>query len=152
MKFTINKKLAVQLISIVCAILIITPVCNAGIKTDNIKTDSLKKFSGSKEKIENFKSSLGGTEYWALLVGVGVYLNHPDQDRPSMLKVVDDLREVLLNSPLWEEDHIHVLKGAKATTRNLIRELFWLIKNEDKNDMSLIYITTHGSPIKNNNE
>ena len=146
MKPTINKKLAIQLVSIVCAILIIAPVCNAGIKTDNTK-----KISESKEKIENYKASMGGTEYWALLVGVGVYLNHPNQDRPSMLEAVDDLQEVLLNSPLWEADHIHVLKGAKATTRNLIRELFWLIRNEDKNDMSLIYITTHGGPIKDKN-
>lgn len=149
MKFNINKKLAVQLISIVCTILIITPACNAGIKTDDINMRSKKNISGIKEKNENLKLTMGGTEFWALLVGVGVYYNHPEKNRPSMLEAVDNLHEVLLNSPLWSEDHIHVLKGTEATLWNLIRELIWLIRNEDKNDMSLIYITTHGSPLKN---
>jgi len=90
----------------------------------------------------------GGTEYWALLVAVGVYYNHPEQDRPSMLVAVDNLHDVLLSSPLWDEDHIHVLKGDEATSRNLIKELIWLIQSEDSDDMSLIYLTTHGSPLK----
>lgn len=142
MKLTRNKKIAVQLMSILCAILIITPVCNAGIKADDNKIDI-------KEKIKNLKSTWGGTEFWALLIGVGVYENHPDEDRPSMLRAVDDFREVLLNSPLWSNDHIHTLKGEQATMRNLIKELFWLIRSDDKNDMTLIYITTHGGPLKN---
>ena len=56
MKLINNKKLAVQIISVVCIILIITPACNAGLKTDNIKMES-------KENNENFEPSLGGTEY-----------------------------------------------------------------------------------------
>jgi hypothetical protein len=152
MKFIINKKLTVQLISIACVTLIITPVCNAGVKTDDVKTESKKKISGINEKIEKFNPTNRGTEYWALLVAVGVYLNHPSQNRPSMLEAVDNLHEALLDSPLWSEDHIHILKGEEATMRNLIRELIWLILKEDKNDMSLVYITTHGYPLKNEDD
>ena len=37
-----------------------------------------------------------GTEYWALLVAVGVYAENPEQDRPLMLEEVDDLYDLLL--------------------------------------------------------
>ena len=98
----------------------------------------------------NKKSSYGNeqTEYWALLFAVGVYKNNPHQNRPSMLRAVDDLEEVLLNSPQWQSDHIHKVTASEATGRRLIQELMWLIKNEDKDDMSLIYLTTHGTPLK----
>jgi hypothetical protein len=88
------------------------------------------------------------TEYWALLFAVGVYRNHPDQDRPSMLEAVDNLYNILISTPEWQEDHIHVVKGIHANGQNLFKELIWLIQNEDENDMSLIYLTTHGSPLK----
>ncbi len=143
MKNIINKKLAIQLISVVCVSLIIAPVCNAGIK-HNISTD---RNYDDHQIIENYKPT-GGTEFWALLVAVGVYENHSESDRPSMLEAVDNLHNVLVKSPLWEEDHIHVLKAENATLKNLIKELIWLILRVDKNDMSLVYITTHGSPAK----
>jgi hypothetical protein len=150
MKSNVNKKLAVQLLSIVFIILIITPVCNAGIKNYKILPGSNYNDHRLSKNIEIFDDyePTGGTDFWALLVAVGVYENHPDSNRPSMLEAVDNLYDVLLDSPLWNEKHIHVLKAENATLQNLIKELLWLIKNEDKNDMSLIYITTHGSPLK----
>jgi hypothetical protein len=104
------------------------------------------------EDISNFNNYEfnKGTEYWALLVAVGIYYNNPDQNRPSMLDAVDNLYSSLLDSPNWQSDHIHVLKGGQATTFNLIRELIWLIRNEDKDDYSLVYITTHGGPLRKN--
>ena len=89
-----------------------------------------------------------GTEYWALLFAVGVYKNNPHQNRPSMLISADNLYEVLINSPQWQADHIHKVTASEATGRRLIQELIWLIQNEDSDDMSLIYLTTHGSPLK----
>ena len=91
------------------------------------------------------------TEYWALLFAVGIYKNHSNQNRLSMLEAADDFYNTLLNYPQWDEDHIHIIKGDQATGKNLIRELLWLIQNEGKNDMSLIYLTTHGSPLMDQN-
>lgn len=145
MKIIANRKFAVQLISILCVTLIIIPVCDAGVKTQLDKKEVTK----INKRIENFDLNSEGTEYWALLVAVGIYYNNPNANRPSMLEAVDNLYDVLLDSPLWEEDHIHVLKGEEATMRNLIKGLIWLILKEDRNDMSLIYITTHGSPLLN---
>ena len=91
------------------------------------------------------------TEYCALLFAGGVYKNHSNQNRLSMLEAVDDLYNTLIKYPQWNEDHIHIIKGDQATGNNLIRELLWLIQNEGENDMSLIYLTTHGSPLKDQN-
>ncbi len=88
------------------------------------------------------------TTYWALIFAVGVYLNNPDQDRPSMLEAADDLYNTLLASPLWKTENIHKVTGSQATGQSLIRELRWLIKNTDNDDMVLIFLTTHGSPLR----
>ena len=148
MKLTLKKGISALVISIIFVALIVAPVCNAGVKT--INTVSKKKALEIKEKMDDCKSTQG-TEYWALLVAVGVYYKHPKQNRPSMLEAVDDLYDVLIDSPQWQPDHIHMLKGSQATCRNLIEELIWLIQNEDSDDMSLVYITTHGSPLKDKN-
>jgi hypothetical protein len=63
------------------------------------------------------------TEYWALLFAVGIYKNHSNQNRLSMLEAADDFYNTLLNYPQWDEDHIHIIKGDQATGKNLIREL-----------------------------
>jgi hypothetical protein len=88
------------------------------------------------------------TEYWALLFAVGVYKNHPDQNRPSMLEAVEDLYDVILDSPQWQEDHIHKVTASDATLGRLIQELIWLIQNVDNDDMVIVYLTTHGSKLK----
>jgi hypothetical protein len=88
-----------------------------------------------------------GTEYWALLIGVGVYGDSIDEHRPSMLSEVDDLYDVLLESSSWSADHIKVIKGEDATVPNIIRGLRWLDKKDDRDDISLVYISTHGAPL-----
>lgn len=139
-----NMKFTLLIISIICVALVVSPICNAGLNKKGITNRvGLPRISNNQEAL--------GTEYWALLFAVGVYKNNPDQDRPSMLEAVDNLYDVLVDSPQWQPDHIHVVKGSQATGKNLIRELIWLIQSEDSDDMSLIYLTTHGSPLRNKN-
>jgi hypothetical protein len=133
------------LISFILVGVIFTPICNSTIIKVNEKQISKTLINPKKPEIGQ------GTEFWALLVAVGVYYNHPDQDRPEMLDSVDFLYDTLLDSPnYWQADHIHVLKADQATTYNLIKELIWLIRHEDKDDYSLVYITTHGFPLTRN--
>jgi len=87
------------------------------------------------------------TEYWALLVGVGVYAENPEQNRPDMILEVDDLYAQLLQSDWWSEDHIKVITGEDATVVNIIAGLRWLDRMEDSNDISLVYLSTHGFPL-----
>lgn len=93
----------------------------------------------------------GDTEYWALLFAVGIYKNNPDKDRPSMLTAVDNLYDTLLSYNEWSPMHIHKVKGVEATGYRLIHEFLWLYQNVDRNDLILIYLTTHGSPIYDTN-
>lgn len=97
------------------------------------------------------KKNKESTDYWALIFAVGVYKNHPNENRPSMIESADDIYDTLLKYPNWDEDNIHIVKGIEATGQNFIKEFMWLMQNEDSNDMSLIYITTHGSPLKDQN-
>ncbi len=92
-------------------------------------------------------STFNDTEYWALLIAVGVYANHPEQNRPSMLEEVENMRNLLLVSEHWKEDHIKVIKGEDATMWNIFKGLLWLNKMDDKDDFSLVYITTHGGQL-----
>lgn len=87
------------------------------------------------------------TEYWALLVAVGVYAENPEQNRPDMLLEVDDLYSLLLESDWWSEDHIKVIKGEDATVLNIIAGLRWLDRMEDNNDISVVFFSTHGFPL-----
>jgi hypothetical protein len=96
---------------------------------------------------EASQSSNDETEYWALLVAVGVYADNPEEDRPDMQMEVDDFHSVLLQSDWWSEDHIKVLKGEDATITNIISGLRWLDKMEDSNDISVVYLSTHGFPL-----
>jgi hypothetical protein len=97
------------------------------------------------------ENNIESNDYWAVIFAVGIYKNNPDQNRLSMFEAADDLYDTLLKYDNWNEDNIHLIKGEQATGKNLIKELIWLIKNEDKNDYSLIYLTTHGSPLKDQN-
>jgi hypothetical protein len=88
-----------------------------------------------------------GTEYWALMVAVGVYQNNPDMDRPSMLEEVARFREMLPVSDHWSEDHLRVITRENATVPNIVRGFQWLDEQEDEDDVCLVYLTTHGFPI-----
>ena len=88
-----------------------------------------------------------GTEFWALIFAVGIYKNNPFQNRDFMIKDAEDLNNALLKSPQWKDENIHMVTGSNATGKRLLKELRWLINNCDRNDMTFIYITTHGSPL-----
>ena len=143
MNTNIKKRFLTLVITTILIGLMILPVCNS-ISLNNNKIQILKE-----NEITEYKGTGKNTEFWALLVAGGVYYKHPDKDRPSMGEAVDELYNTLVSSPNWQADHIQVLKGSETTTFNLIKKLIWLIRNEGKGDMSLIYITTHGTPLRN---
>ena len=84
------------------------------------------------------------TEYWGLLIAVGEYLNHPEQDRPSMLVEVEHMYESLIASDNWDSSHIRKITGKNANLDNILDGFLWLLQMADNDDISLVYITTHG--------
>ncbi len=134
MKYKFSKEFVIAVIVLLIGISVVPSTAITPLKT---------RFSE-----DNRPESIGKeTEYWALLIAVGVYGDSIDEHRPSMLKEIDDLYDVLLDSPCWSADHIKVIKGENATVPNIIRGFRWLDKKENKDDISLIYIATHGSPL-----
>jgi len=94
--------------------------------------------------IQKSLKNSGRTEYWGLLIAVGKYLNHPDEDRDRMLIRVEELYDTLLGSENWDSSHIKKIKAEDATLENILLGLNWLVINEGAEDISLVYITTHG--------
>jgi hypothetical protein len=84
------------------------------------------------------------TEYWALLVGVTEIANSPQMDIPYNNLVIENLRDMLLVSEFWHNDHIKTLIGREATYHNIINGFKWLDEKADKYDVCLFYITGHG--------
>lgn len=88
----------------------------------------------------------GGTEYWALIVGVGVYAEHPDRETGSLYDA-ENMYETLTSYSHWPKEHVKVIVGTDATKRNIIKGLRWLDRMEDKDDVSLVYFSTHGGQL-----
>jgi hypothetical protein len=94
------------------------------------------------------KRSVGNdTQYWALLVGVGIYAENPEQDRPDMLLEVNDFKNVLLQTSWWSADHIKVITAENATIPNVLAGFHWLKKVAGSNDIVVVYLSTHGFPL-----
>jgi hypothetical protein len=94
--------------------------------------------------LKSDKPSTDDTQHWGLLIAVGEYLNNPSEDRPSMLTEVENLYDALISSENWISSHIKKIKADQANLENILRGFSWLMQKEDSNDISLIYITTHG--------
>jgi hypothetical protein len=120
----------------------VLPISGTEVAENKINDMNLTSKTTNKDTV-----STDGTEYWALLVAVGVYLNHPEMDRPSMLVEVDDVYNSLLASDNWQSSHIRKITGENANLENILSGLQWLAKMDDGDDISLVYITTHGGTL-----
>ncbi len=86
-------------------------------------------------------------EYWALIVGVGIYAGHPEKNTSAHLSA-EAIYDSLLSSEHWQEDHIKLITCENATKTNIINGLQWLDSMEDEDDVSLLYIATHGGQME----
>lgn len=127
------------------SIVIVVEFIFTGLTTSTTLADDITIHSNDNEPFENSAIiEKNVTQYWALIVGVGEYAGWPNGNRPEMLKCADDMYEILTASEWWPQDHIKVIKGKNATASNIIKGLRWLDKMDDENDISLVYIATHG--------
>jgi len=132
-------------LTLVIALLLIIPITSNS--DTNITHEMIKESEGAEKEMASISADEDNTEYWALIVAVGVYANAPDMDRPSMLVEAENLYNTLLVSDMWDESHIKKITAENATVINIFRGFRWLAENADENDICLIYITTHGFPI-----
>jgi len=85
----------------------------------------------------------GSKEYWALIVAPWVYGEDPRFKNSSRFSA-EKVYNCLVSSNNWQEDHIKMITCENGTKTNIIRGFRWLDAMEDENDVSVIYIATHG--------
>jgi caspase domain-containing protein len=114
-----------------------------------IQISSSFKIKEALSNLDNLPSNVTDdeTEYWALLIAVGIYYNCPPMDRPSMLVEISRFEQMLPQATNWDASHIKIIKKEDATVKNIYNGFKWLDDMEDENDICLVYLTTHGFPI-----
>jgi hypothetical protein len=116
--------------------------------TGTIVEDQFNFIDNEKETLYKDISSVNDdTEYWALLIAGGVYAGYPELDLPGAHEGPEFLRKKLLVSEHWKGENIKVITNKSASLFNIIRGFRWLDKREDENDISMVYIFTHGGPL-----
>lgn len=90
---------------------------------------------------------------WALVVGISEFQD-PSMNLKYPAKDAKDFRDYLINEANFAPDHVRLLTNEKATKVNILTELGdkWLPKVALPNDLVVIYISSHGSPSKMDNE
>jgi len=100
-------------------------------------------------KINNENSIMynNNTEYWALLIGTGIFAGYPEEIVPSDLSA-ESMYESLLCSEHWQKENIKIITREEATKRNIKNGFHWLDENEDEDDIVVIYFASHGGQYK----
>lgn len=86
---------------------------------------------------------------YALLVGVGVYKN-PKANLPGIDKDIDMAQQIAIRQGFKPENTL-LLRDDQATLGNMRQALGWLAKNTAPNDEVFIYVSSHGSHIRDRN-
>lgn len=131
----------------ICLIILFTMGSFYPVTIDAVQTSNILYDTNTKEIIQPPEIINDNTNYWALLIAVGVYKDTPNMDRPTMLYEVGNLYTTLLSSQNWKENNIQVIAGENATLLNILRGFKWLDQMEGEGDTCFVYLTTHGFPI-----
>jgi hypothetical protein len=85
---------------------------------------------------------------WALIVGISTFddskipkLNYPSKDAQDFAALLKDP-----NVGRFRDEHVHMLVDKDATTRRIKEELNWLARSAQRDDLVVIFISSHGSP------
>jgi len=136
MNHGMKSKVIIGLASILCVVLLVSPLSAAGPQATQVR------------KTVNTTLEPTQSKHYALIFGVGVYLNAPDEDRDEMIYACNDLYDTLLGCPAyWQAANIHKITGSQGTLKTLLSQLIWLKQVSTKEDYVLVYLTTHGGHL-----
>jgi hypothetical protein len=85
----------------------------------------------------------------ALLVGVGVYKN-PKANLPGIEKDIDMAQQMSMRMGFLPQN-TRILRDQQATLSNMRDSMAWLAQNTQANDRVFIYVSSHGSHIRDRN-
>ena len=85
---------------------------------------------------------------WALVIGIGKFQDKTIAPLNFTTKDARDFAALLQNKAYgrFRSDHVHLLLDEQASTKNIKAELNWIARNAGRDDLALIYLTSHGSP------
>lgn len=104
-------------------------------------------FTISQEKQEMVDVSPVVREKWALVVGVSKYRN----SIPALQFPAKDARDfaAVLKDPQYgrfKQENVRILTDEDATTQRIKEGLNWLARNAQKDDLVVVFVSSHGSP------
>lgn len=84
---------------------------------------------------------------WALVIGISKFRD-PSIDLKYTAKDARDFAALLKSKGYgrFPEDHVHLVTDAEASTRRIKQELNWLARSAGRNDLVVIYLSSHGTP------
>ena len=84
---------------------------------------------------------------WALVIGVSTFRD-PSINLEFTAKDAADFSALLTNPAYgrFQADHVHLITDAQATTKHIKQELNWLARSAVRDDLVLIYLSSHGTP------
>ena len=95
---------------------------------------------------------VGAGEKWAVLVGVGDYLEGSSMDLQGPDNDVQMMQELLLTKFAFPPDHIKTLIDGEATKANIVGVMKgWLKQSAKASDTVVFYYSGHGSQIPDRN-
>lgn len=89
----------------------------------------------------------------ALIIGISRFKD-PSMDLKYPAKDATDFRDYLVKEAGFSEDHVKLITDADATRAGILSAIGdkWLPRTAQPNDLVVIYISSHGSPSKMDNE
>lgn len=89
-------------------------------------------------------------EKWALVVGVAQFKDENIDQLKFSGADAQSFADVLMDPAVgnFKRDHVHVLLNGDATFKNIKKDLNWLARSAEPDDLVVIYVATHGSPGK----
>ncbi len=90
--------------------------------------------------------------HWALIVGVGTYINFPEDQPGGYLPGAENdartVRNMLVGKRHFPQDHVRMLLNHQATRAAIKAGITdWLVKNVRPEDNVVIYFAGHGSQV-----
>lgn len=90
-----------------------------------------------------------GREKWALLIGINQYPNFdPSRDLKGCVNDVKAMRQVLVDSFKFPEDHITLLTNEQATRAGILEAMEDLIARAEEDDVVVFHYSGHGSQVR----
>jgi len=87
----------------------------------------------------------------ALLVGINKYAA-PGCNLSGCVNDVWDMYELLTKNYGFDPDNVRVVIDERATFKNILERLQWLIKSSEAGDESVFYNSSHGSQVRDRNK